>query len=373
MLLQHRHVQQSETAAEPRNQRTFGRVRAFVVGTLVGLQGIFNGKLGAYFGGSYQHAGMVSLGVSTGGFLVLAVLQVLFWPLLRRREKSGSIAFVAIARMIRNATWWQRLIFLISGFSGACYVVVFPATSSVATSAAAMVMGVAGIVSFPVIASWRTLGKARRFVLIGVFCMAAATLLVAWGSVNSPIQAASGWEIASMLTLTYFCGLGVGWQFTVIGKMRQLSSSNLGAGLVSSVSGLLATGLLVYGMSKVPFLGDWQLIPDQPLPNPWSELWYLYNGGLAGFGLIFMATFAVTALIVQYKEKLGRAVYLFVMALGALTTIYLVNLATDVLDGIFVFQVTVLSTLGCVLAAVSVYFCVLKIGQVVNRTTEASE
>lgn len=340
-------------------RRILGSVGAFVVGALITLQGVCNRALGRYLDGSYQHAGFISLFVSTSIFLLLAALRRLLRPAFR--HFGIELQPLNIRGVFAEASMWERLKFLCSGVPGACFVVVFAMTINMVTSAVAGPVGIAGILGVSVALNWNTSRRVRWLIATGSLLMVGAMFLVSISAISSPIQEASVVRVASMLTLSFLLGLGVGWQLLVLRDMRIRSSSALSAAIVSSLSGLTTTMLVVLAM--IPF--GWSLFPQRSLAELLTAVLTTSRGfgGVSGFGLIYLGAIAAAALAAEYKSKLGSAVYLSILGFGMLTAglFFGFSLAAPL-------EIIVLQAIGYVIAVVAIYLCVYMVGRLKQQS-----
>ena len=235
---------------------------AVIVGVLTALQARINGQLGLRLGD-----GFVAAAISFGSGLVLLIVLSAILP-------AGRRGFGRLRAGIRDRTipWWM----LAGGVAGAVTV----ATQGLAVAVIGVSLFTVGVVAGQTISGLvldragygpagvvaitvpRLIGGLLALIAVGVSLQGGVLEQVPW------------W----MLVMPVIAGVGIAWQQSTNGRLRQRVATPLTATLVNFIGG--TTMLVIAAAVHVALVGAPAAFPVEP---------WLYLGGVIGVTYIFMS------------------------------------------------------------------------------------
>lgn len=269
-----------EHVAASRGVEVIAQIVAVVSGAGMAVQSRVNSELGARTGDPTA-ASLISFG--TGLVIVIALAVAL--PAGRR----GMLALIRAIRGRHVPVW-----FLISGFFGACLVLVQTFTTplvGVAVFILGIVVGQAlgglwvdrvglGPGGFKPLTVWRLVGTG---VIVGAVVIAE---IPRFAQETGQTGTVGTWLLVVVVALQVLAGAGVAMQTALNGRMAQRAGTPITSTLVNFTGGTLILTLITVVYRSVTDLPAWHFPTD----------WWLYLGGVVG--LLFVAAGAVLARII---------------------------------------------------------------------------
>jgi len=259
-----------------------------LAGSLISLQGAAN-RGWAEHTGSYLHAGLMSLTVSSMLFILISCVaglmgkEVLFW------------------RIFRQGVWrWK---YLIAGSPGALYMVIFALTIQEVGPATAVIATIAGQMLYGLLTDRRTLRKNRknwRFAVVGAIL---TVMAVASSAISNGLEGPQT-TLGHVLTIgTGVLGATILWQFGTLAAISK-DTSVLAASIMSSLTGMLTMATLVW--ASFQFFDKPWMIPFTAWPTEFSQ-WWMYAGPVTAVGIIALNTFVAAKIGKRRNAIVGAA------------------------------------------------------------------
>jgi hypothetical protein len=317
-----------------------------------------------YLGNSYAAYALSTATSLTGSGGFFAITALILWVLAAWFRVNSHPHF---SKLLYGPTWhWT---FYVSGTPGALYMTVYQISIDLAGLVLAMIAGMCGIISFPVVRIylqlWRKEKLSHRVVLRrlkrrikGMGYLFLATVCMAFIHTGGKIMSGRSALDATGAALAMIAfGAGIAWQFSILADMQKVVAgaqaakgalstiaSVVSASLMSSISGLMTAVLAVLTLQ----LKGYNVSYTWPGVSEVRDLWN-YCNALAGVCIIGFGTFATK------HERVGKDRQVFLIASGSLATSLLISVFTTP----FSWAVLVLQVLTCLLGVRGVYLCTL--------------